>query len=588
MTSNQSGTSIILRRFFSYYRPHRRLFMLDFSSAVLVGVLELGFPMAVGIFVDRLLPGQNWTLILLAAAGLMAIYLLNTGLMVIVNYWGHKLGINIETEMRRKSFDHLQKLSFRFYDNQKTGHLVARVTKDLEEIGEVAHHGPEDLFVAVMTFIGAFVLMFVVNVKLALITALIVPITGFITARYGGRMTRTWRSLFSRVGEFNARIEENVGGMRVVQAFANEDHERALFAGDNARYRATKLEAYRLMAASMSLSYLSMRFTQLVVMLAGAYLVLHGELSEGGFISFLLLVGVFFRPVEKINAVLETYPKGIAGFKRYLELLDTEPDIVDAPGAVAVSGLLGDIRYENVTFGYGPGRAVLQDVDLDIRAGETVAFVGPSGAGKTTISSLLPRFYEIASGRITIDGIDIRDMTLASLRREIGIVQQDVFLFAGTIRENIAYGRLDATDDEIEEAARRAKLDAVIAGLPDGLDTVIGERGVKLSGGQKQRLAIARMFVKNPPILILDEATSALDSETERAIQQSLMDLSKGRTTLVIAHRLATIQHADRIVVVDETGVAEEGRHDELIEAGGIYRRLHAAQFGVRGVTGDG
>ena len=357
---------------------------------------------------------------------------------------------------------------------------------------------------------------------------MIVPVTGWITTRYGGRMTRTWRALFGRVGEFNARIEENVGGMRVVQAFANEDYERHLFAGDNARYRATKLEAYRIMAASMSLSYLSMRFTQLVVMIAGTYFVLHGELSEGGFISFLLLVGVFFRPVEKINAVLETYPKGIAGFKRYTELLDTEPDIVDAPDAIAVSGLRGDIRYENVTFGYGPERTVLRDIDLDIRAGETVAFVGPSGAGKTTICSLLPRFYEIDAGRITIDGIDIRQMTLASLRREIGIVQQDVFLFAGTIRENIAYGRLDATDDEIEEAARRAKLDTVIAGLPDGLDTVIGERGVKLSGGQKQRLAIARMFVKNPPILILDEATSALDSETERAIQQSLVELARG------------------------------------------------------------
>ena len=573
----------MLRRFFSYYRPYRGLFLLDFSCAVLAGLLELGFPMAVRAFVDQLLPGRDWGLVLLASAGLLAVYLVSTGLQAVVTYWGHMLGINMETDMRRKSFDHLQKLSFRFYDNQKTGHLVARVTKDLEEIGEVAHHGPEDLFVAVMTFIGAFVLMFVVNAKLALITALIVPITGFIAARYGGRMTRTWRSLFSRVGEFNARIEENVGGMRVVQAFANEDHERQLFAGDNARYRATKLEAYRLMAASMSLSYLSMRFTQLVVMLAGAYFVLNGELSEGGFIAFLLLVGVFFRPVEKINAVLETYPKGIAGFKRYTELLDTEPDIVDAPDAFAVSRLKGDIRYENVTFGYGPERTVLQDVNLDIRAGETVAFVGPSGAGKTTITSLLPRFYEIESGRITIDGIDIRDMTLASLRREIGIVQQDVFLFAGSIRDNIAYGRLDATDDEIEAAARRAKLDTVIAALPDGLDTVIGERGVKLSGGQKQRLAIARMFVKNPPILILDEATSALDSETERAIQHSLMELAQGRTTLVIAHRLATIRHADRIVVVDETGVAEEGRHDELIAAGGIYRRLHAAQFGLRG-----
>ncbi len=536
--------------------------------------------MAVGLFVDRLLPGQNWGLILVAAAALAAIYLVNTGLMVVVNYWGHMLGINIETEMRRKSFDHLQKLSFRFYDNQKTGHLVARVTKDLEEIGEVAHHGPEDLFIAVMTFIGAFVLMFWVNPQLAFITAFIVPITGLITTRYGSRMTRTWRALFGRVGEFNARIEENVGGMRVVQAFANEDYERHLFAGDNARYRETKLEAYRMMATSMSLSYFSMRFTQLVVMISGAYLVLHGHLSEGGFVSFLLLIGVFFRPVDKINAVLETYPKGIAGFKRYTELLDTEPDIVDAPDAIEVSGLKGDIRYNDVTFGYGSHKTVLRNINLDIRAGETVAFVGPSGAGKTTISSLLPRFYEIDSGSITIDGIDIGAMTLASLRREIGIVQQDVFLFAGTIRENIAYGRLEASDGEIREAARRARLDAVIADLPDGLDTIIGERGVKLSGGQKQRLAIARMFVKNPPILILDEATSALDSETERAIQQSLADLSVGRTTLVIAHRLATIQNADRIVVVDESGVAEEGRHDDLIAAGGIYRRLHAAQFG--------
>jgi ATP-binding cassette subfamily B protein len=583
-TTSSTSTAALIRRFFNYYRPHRRLFALDFCCAVLSGLLELGFPMAVGLFVDRLLPGQNWRLILVAAAALLAIYVVNTGLMVVVNYWGHKLGINIETEMRRRSFDHLQKLSFRFYDNQKTGHLVARVTKDLEEIGEVAHHGPEDLFIAVMTFLGAFVLMFFVNTKLALITAVIVPITGLITGRYGGRLTRNWRAIFRRVGEFNARVEENVGGMRVVQAFANEDHERRLFARDNARYRATKLEAYRMMAASMSLSYLSMRLTQLVVMIAGTWFVLHGELSEGGFISFLLLVGVFFRPVEKINAVLEIYPKGIAGFRRYTELLDTVPDIVDAPDAIAVSGLRGDIRYEGVTFGYDRHKTVLRDIDLDIRAGETIAFVGPSGAGKTTISSLLPRFYEIDAGRITIDGIDIRQMTLASLRREIGIVQQDVFLFAGTIRENIAYGRLEATEAEIEEAARRAKLDAVIADLPDGLDTVIGERGVKLSGGQKQRLAIARMFVKNPPILILDEATSALDSETERAIQRSLAELARGRTTLVIAHRLATIQNADRIVVVDESGVVEEGRHDELIAAGGIYRRLHMAQFGLAAV----
>jgi ATP-binding cassette subfamily B protein len=572
----------MLKRFFAYYRPYRRLFVLDFSCAVVSGLLELGFPIAVKIFVDSLLPSQNWTLIVLASVGLLAIYVANTGLMAIVTYWGHMLGINIETEMRRKAFDHLQKLSFGFFDNQKTGHLVGRLTKDLEEIGEVAHHGPEDLFIAVMTFVGAFALMLSVNLHLALITAAIVPLTAWVTTRYGGRMTRNWQALYGRVGNFNHRIEENVGGIRVVQAFANEDHERRLFAEDNQGYRRTKLDAYRIMAASTSLSYLSMRLTQMVVMIAGAYFVLTGQLSEGGFVGFLLLVGVFFRPIDKINSVIETYPKGIAGFRRYTQLLDTEPDIVDRPGAVAASGLTGEIRYEGISFGYSAEKPVLRGIDLAIHAGETIAFVGPSGAGKTTICSLLPRFYEVQAGRITIDGIDIRDMTLASLRGQIGIVQQDVFLFAGTIRENIAYGRLGASDADIAEAARRARLDGMIAGLPDGLGTVIGERGVKLSGGQKQRLAIARMFLKNPPILILDEATSALDTETEKAIQQSLAELSQGRTTLVIAHRLATIQDADRIVVVDESGIAEQGRHQDLVAARGIYRRLHDAQYGIR------
>jgi ATP-binding cassette subfamily B protein len=571
----------MLRRFFAYYRPHWRLFALDFSCAVISGALELGFPMAVRSFVDDLLPGQDWGLILLASAALLAVYLTNTALMAVVTYWGHMLGINIETEMRRRSFDHLQKLSFRFFDNQKTGHLVARLTKDLEEIGEIAHHGPEDLFVAVMTFIGAFILMFSVNAKLALLTTVVVPATAFVTARYGTRMTHAFRTLFARVGDFNARIEENVGGMRVVQAFANEDHERRLFARDNARYRTTKLKAYRIMAASASLSYLGMRLTQIIVMVAGTWFVLHGELTNGGFVGFLLLIGVFFRPVEKINAVIETYPKGIAGFMRYSELLATAPDIVDRPGARTVKGLRGEIAFRGVSFGYTPERRVLDKVDLDIRAGETVAFVGPSGAGKTTLCSLLPRFYEVDEGAITIDGIDIRAMTLASLRMQIGIVQQDVFLFGGSVRENIAYGRLGATEDDIIAAAHRARLEETIEAMPEGYDTIIGERGVKLSGGQKQRLAIARMFLKNPAILILDEATSALDTETERAIQQSLAELSQGRTTLVIAHRLATIQNADRIVVVDHTGFAEQGRHRDLIAAGGAYRRLHDAQYGT-------
>jgi ATP-binding cassette subfamily B protein len=481
--------------------------------------------------------------------------------------------------MRRKAFDHLQKLSFRFFDNQKTGHLVAKLTKDLEEIGEVAHHGPEDLFIAVMTLIGAFALMLWIHVPLALITALVVPLTAIVSIRYGSRMTSNWHALYGRVGEFNARIEENVGGIRVVQAFTNEDHERKLFAESNRNYLTTKLRAYKIMAASMSLSYLSMRFVQIIVMLAGAWFVVRGQLTEGGFVGFLLLIGVFFRPIEKINSIIESYPKGIAGFQRYSAFLDTEPDIADRPQAVSVQRLHGDIEYNDVSFGYRSEKPLLAHLTLSIRAGETVAFVGSSGAGKTTICSLLPRFYEVTEGAISIDGIDIRDMTLKSLRSNIGIVSQDVFLFAGTIRDNIAYGRLEASEEEILEAARRARLDDVIAALPAGLDTVVGERGVKLSGGQKQRLAIARIFLKNPPILILDEATSALDTETERAIQQSLADLSQGRTTLVIAHRLATIVNADRIVVVEEGRIIEQGVHDELVaRSGGRYQQLHAAQ----------
>jgi ATP-binding cassette subfamily B protein len=509
------------------------------------------------------------------------LYLLNTGLMAIVTYWGHVLGIALETEMRRRAFEHLQRLSFSFYDEQKTGHLIARVTKDLEDIGEVAHHGPEDLFIAVMTFLGAFALMFTVNADLALLTVLIVPPILFLATVYGNRMTQNFRAIFAGIGVFNARVEENIGGMRVVQSFANEAHERRLFARDNDSYRRTKLAGYRLMATSTALTYLSMRATQMIVLVAGSWFVLHGKLSSGEFVAFLMLVGVFFRPIEKISSVLETYPKGIAGFRRYLDLIDTEPALTDRPDAVPAPPLCGDIVYQGVTFGYSAARPVLRDVNLRIAAGETVAFVGPSGAGKSTLCALLPRFYDVTGGRITIDGIDIKAMTLASLRKQIGVVQQDVFLFAGTLRENIAYGRLEAEEAEIREAADLAHLGRMIADLPNGLDTVIGERGVTLSGGQRQRVAIARMFLKNPPILILDEATSALDSETERAIQQSLSELATGRTTLVIAHRLATIRDADRIVVVDHGGVVEQGRHEDLLAAGGVYRRLHDVQFGV-------
>jgi ATP-binding cassette subfamily B protein len=572
----------MLRRFFTYYRPYKGLFLLDFICAIIAGLLELAFPLAVKEFIGNLLPSENWPIIVLACLGLLAIYALNTVLNYIVTYWGHMLGINIETDMREKMFAHIQKLSFRFFDNHKTGHLIGHVTNDLNDIGEVAHHGPEDVFIAIMTLAGAFGLMAYINLDLALLTFIIIPIMTWLIIVFGGRMTKTYRRLFGDVGNFNARIEENVGGIRVVQSFANEKHENKLFAIDNQNFRKTKLLAYKTMAKSISVSYMMMRLITVFVMVSGAWFFIQGKIDLADFMAFLLLSNIFFRPIEKINAVIESYPKGIAGFKRYIEIIDTEPEIADAPNAVTVNSVQGNIRFDDVSFGYEADRTILNHINLSIRAGETVAFVGPSGAGKTTICSLLPRFYEVSEGSITIDGQDIRKMKLSSLRKHIGIVQQDVFLFSGTIRENIAYGDLNATEERIWEAAKRASLEELIVKLPEGMDTIVGERGVKLSGGQKQRLSIARMFLKNPPILILDEATSALDTETEALIQQSLSELSVGRTTLVIAHRLTTIKNADRIVVVSENGIEEQGKHQELVAAGGIYSRLHGAQYSSR------
>lgn len=571
----------MLRRFFAYYRPYRGLFILDFGCAVVAALLELAFPIAVQRVIDDLLPGGDWSLILWACAGLFGIFLVSSILQYIVTYWGHKLGINIETDMRKKLFDHIQRLPFRFFDNAKTGHLVSRMTSDLMDIGEIAHHGPEDLFIAIMTLIGAFILMANLNLELAILTFIVIPFMIYLSIFFGSKMSRAFNKLFGDIANFNARVENNVSGMRVVQAFANEEHEIAQFATDNGSFRRTKLLAYRIMAWNSSISYILIKFVSLFSLVCGTWFVLERGMTYGDFIAFVLLSNVFLTPIKQLNAVIETYPKGIAGFRRYEELLNTDTEIHDLPGAVPAPPLKGAIRYRGVTFGYEGKEPILNNINLDIIAGETVALVGPSGAGKTTLCSLLPRFYDIQSGEISIDGMDVRQMTLSSLRTQIGIVQQDVFLFDGTIRENISYGKLNATEEEVWQAARRAQLETLIQSYPEGLDTIIGERGVKLSGGQKQRLSIARMFLKNPPILILDEATSALDTETEAAIQQSLNELAVGRTTLIIAHRLATIKNADRIIVVTPEGIAEQGAHDELISAGGAYARLHAAQFGA-------
>lgn len=570
----------MLRRFFSYYKPHRRLFIIDFTSAVIVAILELAFPVAVQWFIDDLLPGHNWNLIVQVSFGLLLIYLISAMLQYVVTYYGHKLGINIETDMREDLFFHVQRQSFRFFDNTKTGHIMSRITNDLFDIGELAHHGPEDLFIAVMTFVGAFVIMLTINLQLALVIMFIVPILIFFIAFGNIRMSRAWRRMYENIAGVNARIEDAVSGARVVQSFTNEEFEMKRFMKNNNLFRQAKLTAYKTMAIVLSNMYLMMRLMTLIVLVVGAWLTYNNHLTSGELVAFVLFVNVLFKPIEKITALLELYPKGMAGFRRFTELLSISPEIKDKKDAIEVPTLKGNISFKNVTFNYDKSKPpVLKNLNLNIKAGETVAFVGPSGAGKTTICSLIPRFYDVDEGQITIDGIDIRDMTVRSLRKQIGIVQQDVFLFTGTIRENIAYGNLEATDEEIIEAARKAHMLDFINELPDGFDTQVGERGLKLSGGQKQRIAIARMFLKNPPILILDEATSALDTETEAKIQQALNDLAKNRTTLVIAHRLATIKNADRIIVVTKDGIEEEGTHDELLEQDGLFAHLHSMQL---------
>jgi len=569
----------MIKRFFSYYRPHKKLFYIDFFCALLVGLMELGFPLAVSWFIDKLLPQGNWSTIISVSIGLLVLYLMSSGMQFVVNYWGHKLGINIETDMRRKLFNHVQKQSFRFFDNTKTGHIMSRITNDLMDIGELAHHGPEDLFIAIMTFIGAFSIMLTINVKLALVAIIIVPFLVWLISYSNMKMNSSWSQMYGNIANVNSQVEDSVSGVRVVQSFTNEQYEMKRFEKNNQFFRKTKLNAYKVMSWNLLGIYVSTRLMTLVILVFGAWLSFTKILSYGELVAFILYLNTLFKPIDKISALLELYPKGMAGFKRFTELIDNEPDIEDIPDAIEVKTLKGNINFKDVSFGYENKRTILNDMTFSIEAGKTIAFVGPSGAGKTTICSLIPRFYDVLSGTISIDGIDIRNMTKESLRSNIGIVQQDVFLFTGTLRENIAYGKLDATQEEIEAAARKAHLTDLIASLPNGYETEIGERGLKLSGGQKQRLAIARMFLKNPPILILDEATSALDTETEAIIQEALNDLAKDRTTLIIAHRLGTIKNADRILVITEEGIAEDGTHMELLsQENGIFAKLHAHQ----------
>lgn len=573
---------MLLQRFFSYYKPYKGLFILDFSCAIVVALIELAFPLVLNKVIDDILPDGELKWILMASGLLLLLYLFNSVLDFIVSYWGHMLGINIETDMRREAFNHIQNLSFRYFDNNKTGHLVSRLTNDLMDIGELAHHGPEDMFIAIMTIIGSFSVMFYINPTFTLLIFILVPIILVLTIIFGKLMSKAFHQMFGDIADFNARVENNVSGIRVVQAFTNEEHEKSRFKMNNEKFRATKLFSYKVMAWNEAISGILTKILSLFTLFVGAYFVLKGFLTNGEFIAFILLSGILLGPINKINMFIESYPKGMAGFQRYIDFLETAPDIADHPHAKHILAIDGNITFDQVSFGYSDTERTLNNINLTVHAGETIALVGPSGAGKSTICSLLPRFYEVSEGAIKVDGLDIRDFKLQSLRSHIGIVQQDVFLFDGTIRENIAYGDLQASEEDIWDAAQRAQLEEMIHALPDGMDTLIGERGVKLSGGQKQRLSIARIFLKNPKILILDEATSALDTETEQAIQQALNELSKGRTTLVIAHRLATIKDADRIVVVSKKGIIEEGTHEQLMARENAYYGLYTAQFGLQ------
>lgn len=570
----------MLKQFFSYYKPYKRLFLIDFICAIISAVLELIFPIAVNRVIDEVLPDGNLKMIIMFSVLLFTMYLFNMWMNYIVVALGHEFGINVETDMRRDLFDHYQKQSYTYFDNVKTGELLSRVTTDLFDISEVAHHGPEDVFITIMTLLGAFLLMLNVHVPLAVITVFLLPLMGIALFVFNKKMTQVNTRIFSNVAKFTAGIGNSLSGIRVVKAFANEAHEKKIFEGYNQGFRENKLAFYKTMAISSSFNYILVRLINLFAFLAGSYYTVIGELSLGELVGFILLANVFVRPLEKINNMIELYPKGYAGFKRFSKELKRKPDIVDQPDAYPAPAFKGDIEYHQVSFAYEDGKTVVADANLSIKSGETIAFVGPSGAGKTTLVNLLPRFYEVTSGAITIDGHNIQDVTMESLRKQIGIVQQDVFLFTGTVRENVLYGRLDATPEEVEAAIDAARLREVVEDLPQGLDTEIGERGVRLSGGQKQRLSIARIFLKNPSILILDEATSALDTQTEQFIQASLDKLAQGRTTLIIAHRLATIRHANRIIVVTPDGITEDGTHDELIALKGHYAELYFAQYG--------
>ena len=596
----------VLARFASYYKPYKFLFFFDLFCATVLAVVDLAFPQFLNFFTkdffleppEVIVGSLGWIALLFAL-----LYTVRTACQYFITSWGHIMGARMEADMRRDLFAQYQRLSFSYYDRNNTGEMMSKLLTDLFDISELAHHGPENLFICILKIAGSFALLFLINVPL---TAIMLGATVLLAA-YAFWRNYKKRIIFTenrrKMADINARLQDSLGGIRVVKSFGNEAVEMRKFAGTNERFVATKESSYRFMGAFHAVNSAFTGVLYTVTVVGGGYFVATGGLAVTDLAIYALYIGIFLSPIEQLINFTEQFQKGYAGFRRFMEVLAVRPDVQDAPGAVplaaaeaarrgsgdgeagtaaegAAGAVKGAVRYRGVHFSYDGQHEVLRGLDLDIPAGTTVALVGPSGGGKTTTCSLLPRFYDPAAGAVEIDGIDIRDVTVESLREAIGIVQQDVYLFGGTVRENIAYGRPDATDGQIAEAARRANIHEFVLGLPDGYDTFVGERGARLSGGQKQRIAIARVFLRNPRILILDEATSALDNESERAIQRSLEELSRGRTTLVIAHRLSTIRGADLIAVVEDGRVVEQGTHAELLKLGGTYARYYEMQFG--------
>ncbi|MDK0838045.1 ABC transporter ATP-binding protein [Clostridium perfringens] len=564
----------MLKRFIRYYKPYKKLFILDLLAAFLVSACDLFYPMITRNIINDIIPNKQIKLLFVFAIVLTLIFLIKAGLNYFMQYWGHVVGVRMQADMRRDLFDKLQDMPNKYFDNNKTGVIMSRIINDLLDISELAHHGPEDLFISLVMLLGSFIILCTINVPLTIITFAIIPFLLFYTIHKRNKMKKAFKETRVKTGEVNATIENSISGVRVTKSFGNKAYEMEKFDKSNGIFKKAREHAYKAMAEYFSGMFFLVDMLELIVLIAAGYFTYLGKINVGDFAAYLLYIKMFLQPIRKLINFNEMFQNGMSGFERYEEIMNEENE-KEIPNAKDLKDVKGKITIKDVTFRYDNKESILENFNLDIEAGKMVALVGPSGGGKTTICNLIPRFYEYESGQIFIDDVDISTVTLKSLRENIGIVQQDVFLFTGTIKENIMYGNPNATDEEVIEAAKNACLHDFIMGLEDGYDTFIGERGVKLSGGQKQRISIARVFLKNPAILILDEATSALDNVTEYEIQKALEELSKDRTTLVVAHRLSTVKNSDEIVVLTDRGIEERGTHEELMKLGGVYSNLH-------------